>query len=121
MKALVVDDSIAIRSMLTKYLSEIGITDVEHAGDGEQALAMTLKGSYGLILLDWNMPKKSGIDVLKVVRARGNKVPIILITTNNEKQNVLEAIRAGVNDYVFKPFVKETLLPKIQRLLGIKS
>jgi two-component system chemotaxis response regulator CheY len=118
MKILLADDSSAMRALLARYLAEIGLTDMDHAANGEEALAMTLRTPYGLILLDCNMPKKSGIDVLTVVRARGNKVPVIMVTTETEKTRVLEAIKAGVNDYLFKPFVKETLIAKVQKILG---
>lgn len=118
MKILVVDDSVVMRSMIVKYLAEIGLDDVDQAADGEQALALVLKTPYSIILLDQNMPKKSGMDVLKVIRARGNTVPIIMVTTDTEKMHVVEAIRAGVTDYVFKPFVKETLISRVQKALA---
>ncbi len=108
-----------MRSLLAKHLSELGVDEIEEAGDGDAAVALALRHPYDVILLDWHMPKKTGFDVLKVIRSRSNKVPIVMVTTQCEKALVLEAIKAGVTDYVFKPFTKETVQSKVRKILGL--
>jgi two-component system chemotaxis response regulator CheY len=116
MRALVVDDSMTMRAILKDILTEMGI-EVDCAESGAVALEMTHRVSYGVLLLDWNMPKLLGLDVLKEVRARGSDVPVVMVTTQTEKAKVLEAIKAGANDYLTKPFVKETIVTRVGRLL----
>ncbi len=118
MRILIVEDSAAMRALLSKHVRELGLTDIDEAEDGEAALALTLTRHYDLILLDWVLPKKTGLDVLKLVRARGNTVPVVMVTAESERGRVLEAIRAGVNDYIFKPFSAETVREKLRRLLS---
>ncbi len=119
MKVLVVDDSLTMRRILRNVLLEMGITDVEEAGDGEEAVAKTARGAYDLALMDWNMPKMLGLDALVAIRARGDKVPIIMVTTEAEKKRVLEALQAGANNYVIKPFDKAQLVAKIRQVTGL--
>lgn len=121
MKALVVDDSMTIRRIVIKSLAEIGITDYVEAGDGEEALAATKAAAFDVILLDWNMPRISGIDAVKALRAAGDRTPVIMVTTESEKLRVIEAIRAGVNDYLIKPFTAPQLAEKIKAVLPITS
>lgn len=117
MKTLVVDDSAVMRKVLVGALSQAGITDVEQAADGQQAVDMVAAGSYDLILMDWNMPNMLGIDALKAIRAAGKTMPIIMVTTEAEKPRVLEALKAGASNYVIKPFVPATIISKIQEAI----
>ena len=114
MKALVVDDSMTIRRIIIKALGIVGINETVEAANGVEAVEAAKDGDIGLVLLDWNMPKMNGMDALKTLRAAGNKVPIIMVTTEAEKTRVIEAIKAGANDYLIKPFTPEQLAAKVK-------
>lgn len=116
MKALVVDDSMTMRMVEKDILETLGL-EVECAEDGAAALKMIDGGEYGVVLLDWNMPKLLGIDVVRAVRSTGNTTPIIIVTTEGQPQNILEAIKEGVNDYITKPFFKDALIERVRRFL----
>jgi two-component system chemotaxis response regulator CheY len=118
MKALVVDDSMTIRRIVIKALGLVGISDATEAGDGTEALKATETADFDLILLDWNMPKMSGIDALKSMRAAGKKTPVIMVTTEAEKSRVIEAIKSGANDYLIKPFSPDQLAAKVKNVMG---
>ncbi len=117
MKILVVDDSAVMRKVLIDALAKVGYTDVGQAADGEEAVAAVMSEEYGLVLLDWNMPSMSGLDVLKAIRADGDSIPIIMVTTEAEKTRVIDAIKAGANSYIIKPFKPETISEKVQDVL----
>ncbi len=121
MKALVVDDSMTIRRIVIKALGLVGITETVEAGDGLEAVKALQAGGFDLILLDWNMPKMSGIDALRAIRQSGNKTPVIMVTTEAEKQRVIEAIKTGANDYLIKPFSPDQLAAKVKNLVGAAS
>ena len=115
MKVLVVDDSGVMRKIIVNALSQMGLTDVVQAEDGEQAVqAVQDNEDVGLVLLDWNMPNKSGMEALQEIRGNGNKVPVIMVTTEAEKQRVVEAVKAGANNYVVKPFKPDVIEKKIK-------
>lgn len=118
MKALVVDDSAVMRKVLIGALSRANITDVDQAADGAEAVAAVEKEEYGLILMDWNMPNMLGIDAVRAIRAAGKTVPIIMVTTEAEKTRVIDALKAGANNYVIKPFEPTTIVTKIQEVLA---
>ncbi len=114
MKALVVDDSMTIRRIIIKALGIVGINETVEAANGIEALEAAKDDDIGLVLLDWNMPKMNGMDALKALRAAGNKIPVIMVTTEAEKTRVIEAIKAGANDYLIKPFTPEQLAAKVK-------
>jgi two-component system chemotaxis response regulator CheY len=118
MKALVVDDSMTIRRIVIKALGIVGINEATEAGDGLEAVKAVQAGSFDLILLDWNMPKMSGIDALRSIRQMGNKTPVIMVTTEAEKSRVIEAIKTGANDYLIKPFSPDQLAAKVKTIMG---
>jgi two-component system chemotaxis response regulator CheY len=118
MKALVVDDSLTIRRIVIKALGIVGINDAVEAGDGAEAVKAAEGDQFDLILLDWNMPKMSGIDALRALRQAGNKTPVIMVTTEAEKSRVIEAIKTGANDYLIKPFSPDQLAEKVKQLMG---
>ncbi|MHB0957503.1 MAG: response regulator [Pirellulaceae bacterium] len=118
---LVVDDSRVMRRIIIRALEEIGLTDVVEANDGDEALAAFVKQEFMLVLTDWNMPKKNGLEVIQGIRATGSTVPIVMITTESEKARVFSAIEAGVSDYLIKPFDAETLRGKVERHVGSLS
>jgi two-component system chemotaxis response regulator CheY len=118
MKALVVDDSLTIRRIVIKALGIVGITDATEAGDGMEAVKAATATDFDLILLDWNMPKMSGIDALRALRQAGKKTPVIMVTTEAEKSRVIEAIKTGANDYLIKPFSPDQLAAKVKGVIG---
>lgn len=120
MKALVVDDSAVMRKVLIGALARADITEVDQAADGAEAVrAVKDSGdSYNLILMDWNMPNMLGIDAVRNIRANGSKAAIIMVTTEAEKSRVIDALKAGANNYVIKPFEPATIVKKIQDVLA---
>jgi two-component system chemotaxis response regulator CheY len=114
MKALVVDDSMTIRRIVIKALGMVGISETVEATDGTEALQAVNEQSFDIILLDWNMPKLSGIDTLRAIRKAGNTTPVIMVTTEAEKARVIEAIKSGANDYLIKPFAPDQLAEKVK-------
>ena len=114
MKVLIVDDSAIMRKVITKALGELPSAIVE-AEDGLQATSKSQSETFDVILMDWNMPNKSGIEALTEIRSRGDTTPVIMVTTESEKERVLEAIKSGASDYIIKPFKPEDIHQKIQR------
>jgi two-component system chemotaxis response regulator CheY len=114
-KVLVVDDSGTMRKIVIRALNAVGFPDTVEAADGVEALDVFQKTPVALVLTDWNMPNKSGIELTRDIRATGSKVPIYMITTEAEKNRVVEAIQAGVNDYLVKPFTQDALQEKLQK------
>lgn len=121
MKVLIADDSGVIRKIMLRALNGLGIDDVAEAADGAEAIKEFGSGGFDLVLTDWNMPNKTGLDVLKAVRAIDQQVPVIMVTTESEKSRVLEAIQNGVTDYLAKPFEMDALKEKIDKHVGCQS
>ncbi len=118
MKILVVDDSAIMRRLIAKQLNAHGYDDIVEAGDGAEAISK-LEG-IDLILTDWNMPVMNGLEFVKAVRAipaMGN-VPIMMITTEGARDEVIEALKSGVNEYLVKPFTSPDLLDKVKKLIN---
>ncbi|MEJ5169012.1 MAG: response regulator [Arcobacteraceae bacterium] len=119
MKVLIADDSLTIRKIVTNVLLEMGYLK-EHlyeAPDGAKAWNLICQQKFDLLLTDWNMPLMSGLELVKKTRtiSKSNKqLPIIMITTEGSKEEVLEALKAGVSNYVVKPFNKDILKTKIE-------
>ncbi len=118
MKALVVDDSMTIRRIVIKALGMAGIQEAAEAADGLEAVKAAQTQQFDLILLDWNMPKMSGIEALRAIRQSGSKTPVIMVTTEAEKSRVIEAIKSGANDYLIKPFSPDQLAAKVKNIIG---
>lgn len=117
MKILLVDDSRTIRNIQKNVLAQLGYTDVVEAADGVDALNQIAACHPDLALIDWNMPNMDGITLVRKIRETDKKLPLVMVTTEVEKARVLEAIKAGVNNYVVKPFTAETLSEKITQTL----
>lgn len=118
MKILTIDDSTTMRRIIINTLARIGYKDVVEADNGKIGLQKLDVGGVDLIITDWNMPEMDGLEFVKRCRAGDfAKVPILLVTTNGAKEDIVEALQAGVNDYVVKPFTPETLKEKIELLL----
>ena len=118
MKVLLVDDSRTIRNIQKNTLAGMGHTDILEAADGLEALEVLSKQTPDLMLVDWNMPNMDGITLVKKIRETDKKIPIMMCTTEAEKSRVIEAIQAGVNNYVVKPFTADTLSEKIDQTLA---
>lgn len=114
-RCLVADDSSTMRKIILRSLNAVGVTDITEAADGEEAIKAFGGGDFNLVLTDWNMPGKSGLEVIQAIRATNKDVPIIMVTTEAEKSRVLEAIQAGVSDYLVKPFTADTLREKLAK------
>ena len=114
-KVLVVDDSGTMRKIIIRSLNAVGFTEIVEAADGADALAAFQKHEFRLVMTDWNMPNKSGLELTREIRATGSKVPIYMVTTEGEKGRVLEAIQAGITDYLVKPFSTDALLEKLNK------
>ena len=118
MKILVVDDSSTMRRIITNILKSVGQESVVEAGDGLEALAaLQAHKDVALILTDWNMPNMNGLDFMVKVRESDKATPIVMITTEAEKQNVVTAIKAGANNYIVKPFTPEIIKEKLAAFL----
>ena len=116
---LVADDSSTMRKIIIRSLQAAGVPDSVEAKDGEEAVDRFKEGGIDLVLTDWNMPNKSGLEVVQEIRAMDKQVPIVMITTETEKRRVVEAIQAGVSDYLVKPFDSDTLREKLSKLAEI--
>lgn len=116
---LVVDDFESMRRIVKGTLKSIGFSNFIEAGDGAIALKKLEKQKVDLIISDWIMPNMNGLDFLKAVRAsdKFKNIPFIMVTAEGQKGNVLEAINAGVNNYIVKPFTPETLSTKLKKVL----
>jgi two-component system chemotaxis response regulator CheY len=122
MQAMVIDDSKAMRMILTRMLEELG-HEVAHAANGRDALDKLGEGlEPGLFLVDWNMPEMSGIEFVEAVRRPPFSSPahIVMVTTETEAPQMVEALQAGADEYVMKPFTKESIFSKLQ-LLGLET
>jgi len=117
MKVLLVDDSKTMRNIQKGILTQLGYTELEEAADGLDALSKIGAFSPDLLLVDWNMPNMDGLTFVKKYRASGGTSPIIMVTTEAEKIRVVEAIKAGVNNYVVKPFTPDVLSERIRETL----
>lgn len=118
MRILVVDDSTTMRRIIGNVLTQIGISseDYDDAKDGVEALKLTNKNTYDLILTDWNMPNMDGLTFVKKLREPSSlyvNTPIVMITTEGGKSEVITALKAGVNNYIVKPFNAPTLKEKL--------
>ena len=118
-KVLVVDDFATMRRILKNILKQIGFKNLVEADDGTTAWDVLEDQEIDLVLADWNMPKMTGLELLKKVRASEKyaKVPFLMVTAEAQKQNVIEAVQAGVSNYVVKPFTAEAISEKLEKIL----
>ena len=117
MKILLVDDSKTMRNIQKSVLSQLGFTEIEEACDGQDALSKIGAFEPELLLVDWNMPNMDGLTFVKKFRQNDKTTPIIMVTTETERARVVEAIKAGVNNYVVKPFTPDLLSQRINETL----
>ena len=118
MKVLIVDDFATMRRIVRNVLKQVGLTSIVEADNGKAALKVLKKESIDLILCDWNMPEMSGIDLLKAVKSDDalKNIPFVMVTAEAQKENILEAVKAGVSSYIVKPFTAETVSEKLNTI-----
>jgi two-component system chemotaxis response regulator CheY len=119
MKFLVVDDFSTMRRIIKNLLHDLGYSNVTEADDGNTALPLLQQGSFDFLITDWNMPGMPGLELLKAVRAdaRLKQMPVLMLTAESKREQIVEAAQAGVNGYVIKPFTAVTLKEKIDKIL----
>ena len=120
MKFLVVDDFATMRRIIKSVLNELGYSNVTEADDGSSALPLLRDGDFDFLITDWNMPGLPGLDLLKAVRANEKlaKLPVLMLTAEAKRDQIVAAARAGVNGYVLKPFTADVLKKKLTTLLN---
>jgi two-component system, chemotaxis family, chemotaxis protein CheY len=118
MKILIVDDFSTMRRIIKNLLRDLGFTNTSEADDGLTALPMLEGGKFDFLVTDWNMPGMQGIDLLKAIRANPElaSLPVLMVTAESKKEQIVEAAQAGVNGYVVKPFTAATLKEKIDKI-----
>jgi two-component system, chemotaxis family, chemotaxis protein CheY len=120
MKVLIVDDYSTMRRIIKNLLREVGIANTTEADDGTTALPVLQAGDVDLVITDWNMPDMTGIDLLKAIRGNPalQSLPVLLVTAEAKRNQIIEAAEAGVNGYIVKPFSAQTLKQKIDKIFA---
>jgi two-component system chemotaxis response regulator CheY len=123
MKFLVVDDYSTMRRIIKNLLHDLGYANVAEADDGNTALPLLQNGNFDFLITDWNMPGMAGLDLLKAVRANEKlkKMPVLMLTAEAKREQIVEAAQAGVCGYVIKPFTAQTLKEKIDKILESRA
>lgn len=118
MKILIVDDFATMRRIVRNLLRDLGFKNTTEADDGSTALPMLKNGEFDFVITDWNMPNMQGIDLLQAMRAdeKLKKIPVLMVTAEAKREQIVKAATAGVNGYVVKPFTAETLKAKIDKI-----
>lgn len=119
MRILVVDDSSTMRRIIINTLNKIGYSDCAEASNGREGVERLAAGPVDMIITDWNMPEMSGVDFIRAVRANDQfkHLPVLMVTTNAAQEDIVQALDAGVNNYVVKPFTPDTIKERIQAAL----
>ena len=119
-KILVVDDSPTMRRIVINTLKRLGYTNSVEAENGKDALAKLAGGGFDLVITDWNMPEMDGLDFIKALRSSGEtkNIPVLMVTTRSVEQDVKDALLAGANNYIVKPFTPQVLKETIDQLLA---
>jgi two-component system, chemotaxis family, chemotaxis protein CheY len=119
LRFLVVDDFSTMRRIVKNLLQELGYANVQEADDGSTALPMLKSGNFDFVITDWNMPQLPGLELLKAVRADPNlaHLPVLMVTAEAKREQIVEAAQAGVSGYVIKPFTAQTLGEKLAKIL----
>ncbi|MGL5585566.1 MAG: chemotaxis response regulator CheY [Plesiomonas sp.] len=117
-KILIVDDFSTMRRIIKNLLRDLGFNNTHEADDGTSALPMLRSGSFDFVVTDWNMPGMQGIDLLKVIRADESlrHLPVLMVTAEAKREQIIEAAQAGVNGYIVKPFTAATLKEKLDKI-----
>ena len=117
-RILVVDDFSTMRRIIKNLLKDLGFSNIQEADDGNTALPMLQQGGFDFVVTDWNMPGMQGIDLLKAIRAdeKLKHLPVLMVTAEAKKEQIVAAAQAGVNGYVVKPFTAATLKEKLEKI-----
>lgn len=117
-KILVVDDFSTMRRIVKNLLQELGFDNIQEADDGNTALPLLKTNKFDLVITDWNMPGMTGIELLKAIRANPTlkSTPVLMVTAENSREQIIEAAQNGVNGYIVKPFTANTLKEKMERI-----
>ena len=117
-RILIVDDFSTMRRIVKNLLNDLGFTNTAEADDGTTALVELQKAKFDLVVTDWNMPGMPGIDLLKAIRADESlaKIPVLMVTAEAKREQIIEAAQAGVNGYIIKPFTAQTLEEKLGKI-----
>jgi two-component system, chemotaxis family, chemotaxis protein CheY len=120
MKVLVVDDFATMRRIIKNVLKQIGFTHILEADDGATAIEVLKENEVDLIISDWNMPRMNGLDLLKTVRNKESTktIPFVMVTAEAQKDNVLQAVQSGVDNYIVKPFTADAIKEKLTRVFN---
>ena len=122
MSILVVDDFSTMRRIIKGLLQDLGFSNITEAADGLTALSLLKAGNFDLLITDWNMPGMQGVELLREVRAdeRMKQLPVLMLTAEAKREQIVAAAQAGVSGYVIKPFTAATLKEKIGKIFGVK-
>ena len=122
-KYLVVDDFSTMRRIVKNLLQELGYQNIQEADDGKTAWPMLQTGGFDFVITDWNMPLMPGLDLLKAIRAdeRLKSLPVLMVTAEAKREQIVEAVQAGVSGYVVKPFTAEILKQKLDKILQARA
>ncbi|HEX2226222.1 MAG TPA: response regulator [Candidatus Binatia bacterium] len=120
LEVLIVDDASAMRRILRGLLKELGFNNLREAANGQLALEELKKKKAGIVVSDWNMPVMSGMDLLKAIRADDElkATPVLMVTAEAQQENIVQAVQAGVNNYIVKPFNAQTLEEKLNKIFS---
>lgn len=118
MKVLVVDDFATMRKIVRNILKQIGFNNIVEADDGANALQVIKNENIDFVVTDWNMPNMSGLELLKKIRSdeKSKDIPVLMVTAEGLAENVVDAVKAGVDNYIVKPFTAETVQAKIEQI-----
>lgn len=118
MRILIVDDFSTMRRIVKNLLADLGFTNTAEAEDGGAAIAMLRNGGFDFVVTDWNMPGVNGLDLLKMIRAdeKLKALPVLMVTAEAKREQIIEAAQAGVNGYIIKPFTAATLQEKLNKI-----
>lgn len=119
MRFLVVDDSTTMRRIIINTLNRVGYQDCAEASNGREGIECLAASGADMVITDWNMPEMSGLEFIRAIRANAatKNLPVLMVTTNAAKDDIVEAMRAGINSYVVKPFTPDTIKEKIEAML----
>ncbi|MFP4379202.1 MAG: chemotaxis response regulator CheY [Candidatus Sumerlaeia bacterium] len=119
-KILVVDDFATMRRIIKNILKQLGYNNIDEADDGSSALSKLKASKFDFVITDWNMPNMSGLELVKAIRADDGlkSTPILMVTAEALKENIIEAVKAGVNNYIVKPFTAEVMKEKMDKVFS---
>lgn len=120
MKVLIVDDFSTMRRIVKNILRQLSFTNIIEADDGSTALEILQREKIAMVISDWNMPKMTGLELLKAMKADDalRPIPFLMVTAEAQQENIIEAVKSGVNNYIVKPFTAETLSQKIHQIFS---